>query len=86
MSALGQALRSDSCTFPSYTLTLHRVVAAHMEQQDEKIAALEDQLAAAEAENHQAWNILHALFAVLPATSEEYHIIKEFIEGTWRQE
>lgn len=81
-----EALRGDSCSFPSYTIAMHKVAADHIDALEAELAALREQLDTADSENHQAWNILHAVFAVLPATSEEYHIIREFIEGTWRQE
>lgn len=74
---LPEALRADSCTFPTYTLALHKRAANEIETITLNHAELEDRSAEYEAELARVWGYLERIVQHIPATHEDYHIIKD---------
>jgi len=77
-----QALREDTCTFPSYTLPLHKRCAAHIDKLEADVSDMAEVVASMEAELSQAWDINEKLLRLLPNNAEALELTKEVWHST----
>ncbi len=72
-----QALREDTCTFPSYSIALNKNCAAHMDKLEADVNDLAEVVAVLQAENQQAHDIIQSLLRLIPNNAEALEIIKD---------
>lgn len=79
---LPEALRADSCTFPSYTLALHKRAANEIEKKEKDIEGLASALGEMEAELASVWDINERLLRLLPNNAEAVELCKDIYHST----
>jgi hypothetical protein len=82
---LPDALRADSCTFPSYTLALHKRAANEIESLARSNDELTDRAAEYEAELARAWEINEKLLRLLHNNQEALELTKDIWHSTQGQ-
>lgn len=79
---LPAALREDSCSFPSYTLALHKRAANELENLERNNAELTDRAAEYEAELSRAWETTEKLLRLMPNNPEALELTKDIYHST----
>jgi len=79
---LREALLADSCTFPSYTLALHKRTENHIAKLESDINDLAGVVAELEAENQQTHDIIESLLRLMPNNAEALEITKQIYNST----
>lgn len=79
---LPEALREDSCSFPSYTLALHKRAANELDYLERNNAELTDRAAEYEAELARAWDINEKLLRLMPNNPEAIELTKDIYHST----
>jgi|GEM_PF-3613391 hypothetical protein len=77
-----QALLEDTCTFPWYTISLHKRCAAHIDKLEADVNDLAEVVAVLQAENQQADDIIQSLLRLIPNNAEALEIIKDTFHST----
>lgn len=72
-----QALREDTCTFPSYSISLHKRCAEHIDKLEADVNDLAEVVAVLQAENQQSHDIIQSLLRLIPNNAEALEIIKD---------
>ena len=79
---LVEALLEDGCTFPSYTLALHKRAAKHINKIESDVNDLAEVVAVLQAENQQAHDIIQSLLRLIPNNAEALEIVKDTFHST----
>ena len=77
-----QALREDSCSFPSYTLALHKRAANEIDELSRRTADAEQRAAEYEAELARAWDISEKLLRLMPNNAEAVELTRDIYHST----
>jgi len=77
-----QALREDSCSFPTYTLALHKRAANHIDDMEAAASNAEDLAAEYEAELARAWDINEKLLRLMPNNAEAVELTRDIYHST----
>lgn len=79
---LSEALLADSCTFPSYTLALHKRAANEIKSLYKRVNEAEARAAAYEAELADSYDKQEKLLRLMPNNAEAVEIIKDTFHST----
>lgn len=79
---LSKALLADSCTFPSYTLALHKRTANELDILSRRLEEAESRAAAYEEELADSYDKQEKLLRLMPNNAEAVEIIKDTFHST----
>lgn len=79
---LSEALLADSCTFPSYTLALHKRTANELDILTRRLEEAESRAAAYEAALADSCDKIEKLLRIIPNNAEALEIVKDTFHST----
>lgn len=71
-----EALRGDSCSFPTYTLALHKRAANHIDELERQLSDAEERAAQYEQELAASCDREEKLLRLLPNSQDAFEITK----------
>ncbi len=74
-------LREDTVSFPSSTIALHVEAADELEQRQATIDVLDEQISEANQELEWLYDKLNRIVQHIPATHEDYGMVREILQG-----
>lgn len=78
---LPEALRQDTCTFPSYTIALHKVAANRIEELTAELEEARSEADTATAILAHREHLLERIMVKVPATDEDYQELCEIFKA-----